>query len=248
MPQPMNVSANSVLQGVSSNPTTVQYIQQPQQPVVPTGDTTTKQETNPLAEFDNLWKAPTQTGDQTKQIQQAIPFNSDKAAEALQKRDYISNIVTPELFAKMQSDYPSFQQGLNTVLQAFAHDMYSTVFGAVNQGFETHGSSMKQELSGNARTNYVRQSVMDKLAGIPDAVRPPALALMDQFIKANPNATPDEVHKNLQKYFQSMANTFGGTTTPSTQMGQQPTGTNQTTSGTTDQTDWLNFIGQNAGS
>lgn len=197
--------------GVGRTP--AQYVQQapgqlasqPQQPATPAAPA------SPLESYAKLFDTAKDDKHVDPQAQLTAPLfalDAAKLQEAVAKRDFVGNI-NPELHQRaLQGDAQALSQILNTQAQQVYAQSVMVMQQMIEQGFNTYNN----RLHGALPSTFKNLATQQELAHISPAAQHAAVApllqsLQQQFITANPQATPQQIAQQMQSYLQAVAST-----------------------------------------
>lgn len=188
-------------------------------PAAPSGSTsgapgsTTIQDTqnSPLDNFSKLWNTPTGAdgkplADPTA-ILSAPLFTPDpvKVQEQAKTFDFTTGVDPEKVKAALGGDVAAFSEILNSAVQAGLVAATQVSTNMVNSGIVQNNQNFTKLLPTHIRTVQTAQMQSENPALSHPAVAPLVAAHKAQLLRSRPNATPEEITREVNVYFSAMA-------------------------------------------
>lgn len=210
------------LPGVDPNNPTVPSGTPAPTPANPPAQTPAPAPASPFDGLQDIWQTPANPTPEEPIIPNVDPA---KLMEAAGKVDFTKSI-TPEILQKIQAGgegaSQAFLTAMNSVAQtAFAHSAMATT-KIVEQSLGRQAEKFNKDLPSQIRKLSANESLLaeNPLLSNP-AVQPLVVALQEQLVRKNPQATAGEIQTQINNYFGALGKAFNPDKPAASQSGKK---------------------------
>jgi hypothetical protein len=183
-------------------------------PATPGAQPPTTPEVTPTSQLDNyntLWQTATTADGKPAPLpvdpltQPVFQLDPAKVAATANQMDFTAGIQ-PELITKaLGGDAQALMDLLNTTARNVASAVTINSGNMVNQGLLANNQRVKETLPQHIRNTQLMDMTDDNPALSHPAVQPLVTALKQMAFQKNPNASPQDVHKQITNYLTGLS-------------------------------------------
>lgn len=166
-----------------------------------------QQQQSPFADFEGMFKIDDKTANPVDALNSPVfAMDAEKLQQHVSKMNFAQQIDPQQMQAILQGDGQALSTVLNSVAQNVFQQTARFMQSAMENGFGTYNGRLNAALPVHMRQFMSQQEVARELpfAGDP-GVAPMVQALQSQFLRANPNMSPQEVSSKVKQFLQTVA-------------------------------------------
>lgn len=181
--------------------------QQPNGPQPGTGAQQQQQQQSPFEAFAGMFKVDDKTVNPVDALSNPVfAMDAEKLKQHVAKMNFAGQVDPQQMQQILQGDASALSSVLNSVAQNVFQQMSQFMQQAMESGFNTYNGRLGAALPVQMRQFASQQEVAKELPFARDAgVAPLVEALQAQFLRSNPNMSPQELAGKVKQFMQTIA-------------------------------------------